>query len=304
MWGEHARLLADQSLTIFTRMVGRAADVSRLPVLIGLGALAVGGLVLAGSSRTSVASQRELRRWAFALLVSLTAIVATFATFIPAMLYYEPLGPGLATCIINIPIAAPLAVGVFAVLMLARVVIAGLLNLVRPNSGQIATVLVAAWFAVIVLNGIRDVRSDAHIWAIAAERDNHVLHVLTSDLPHPVLGSTVYTFGEAGTVAPGLPVFFSSFELANAVKIAYDRGDISAYPVVTEDDTVNCTQRGITVVAGSSPLNLPSPYSQSYFFDVPTGNYERIDSMAACTAALSTFHPGPYATTPTLQWSR
>jgi hypothetical protein len=166
-----------------------------------------------------------------------------------------------------------------------------------------ALVLIAGWFGVILVTGLQDVRHNGRIWAQAGDQDLHVLHVLTVDLSDPVHDSTLYTFGEAGTVAPGLPVFFSSFELTNAVKIAYHRGDISAYPVVTNDDVVKCGYRGITAVTGSTPLNRPSPYGQSYFVNVSTGARERIDSRAACSAALSTFLPGPYALSPTTQWS-
>jgi hypothetical protein len=302
MWGEHARLLGNQALTIFTRMLGPSSEGARGPELIALGVLAAAGILLTRSRHTSVASQRELRRWAFAFLVSLVAIVAAYTTYIPAMLYYEPLGPGLANHI-NIVIAVPLAVGVFAVLMFGKVTITELLSRLHWRAGQLTVALVAAWFVIIFVKGMQDVRSDGHIWAIAAARDQRELHILTSDLTHPVHGATVYTFGEAGTVAPGLPIFFSNFELRNAVKIAYDRGDISAYPVVTDDDVVNCHPWGITVDTGTIPLNSPSSYSQSYFFDVPTGRHERIESEATCTAALSSFRPGPYSTT-TLEWSR
>lgn len=302
MWGEHALSLGEQAVTIFTRILTQSTEDTRLPVLIGFIVLAVAGLLLSQSSRTSLATRRSLVRWALAFSISLVAIVACYAVYIPAMLYYEPLGTGLPSHI-NIVIAAPLAVGVFAVPMFAYIVISELLDRFRPKSGQFAVVLVALWFAVVFTTGIGDIRSDGRIWALAGDRDLHVLHVLTSDLPHPVGGSTLYTFGEAGTVATGLPIFFSSFELTNAVKFAYNRGDLSAYPVVTDDDTVDCAPQGITVVSDSIPLNQPSPYGRSYFFNVPTGSYERIKNTAACTAELSKFPPGPYARSPTAEWS-
>lgn len=302
MWGEHARLLSDQALTIFTRMLAQATEGTRLPVLIGLGLLATAGLLLSASRRTSQATRQGMRRWAIAFGVSLLAIVACYGTYVPAMLYYEPLGPGLPGHI-NIVIAAPLAVGVFAVVMFAWVVIAEVLDRLRPGTGRFALGLVVAWFAVVLVHGVRDVRSDGRIWAAAGHRGLHVLHVLRTDLAHPLHGSTIYTFGEAGTAAVGLPVFFSSFELTNAVKITYGRGDLSAYPVVIEDDVVSCGAQGITVLSGASRLNQPSPYGRSYFFDVPSGMHERIDTAKACTAALSKFHPGPYVSGPALPWS-
>jgi hypothetical protein len=301
MWAEHARLLGDQALTIFTRMLGPFSEGARNWELLALGLLAGVGLVV-GCTRASEASRRELVRWAFAFLVSAVAILAAYTTYVPAMLYYEPLGPGLATHI-NIVIAAPLAVGVFSVLMFARVVVAELLAGLRPRTVPLATALVAVWFAVIFANGIGGVRNDGHIWAVSGSRGEALLRVLTSDLRDPVHGSTVYTFEEAGTVAPGLPVFFSNFELTNAAKVAYHRGDVSAYPVVVEDDVLHCGPRSITVDAGNVALNLPSPYGRSYFFDVSAGKYAQIDSLAACNTTLSDFHPGPYSSGTTLKWS-
>jgi hypothetical protein len=94
MWGEHARLLGDQALTIFTRAVTQSAEGTRLPVLVVLAVLAVAGLLLARSRASSPATLRGLHRWGLAFGVSLLAIVVAYATYVPAMLYYEPLGPG------------------------------------------------------------------------------------------------------------------------------------------------------------------------------------------------------------------
>ncbi len=303
MWGYHARLIGDQALTIATGMLDQSSGAIRVPVLIALAGLALAGGVVARSPRTSIGTRNGLRRWGAAVCISIVAIVACFATYIPAMLYYEPSGPGLPSHI-DIVIAAPLAVAVFGVLMFAWVVIAELLSRVRISVSRYALALVAVWFAVIFVHGMHGVRQDGRIWAAAGDRDLHLLHVLTADLSHPAHGSTIYTFGEAGTMAVGLPLFFSSFELTSAVKIAYDRGDLSAYPVVEADDVVHCAPKGITVVAGSTPLSRPSPYGMSYFFSVASGNSERIESVEACINALSTFRPGPYAVEPMPEWSK
>lgn len=302
MWAEHARTIASQTLTIFASTVWPLSDDDRSLTLAGVAVVLTAGFVLWRRGSISLDSRHQLQRWGLAFLICLAAIVACYAVYVPAMVYYEPLDPGLATHI-NIVIAAPLAVGMFSVLMLARVVLVELLDGLGPYVGAIAMAIAVAWFAVIVIDGTKDVRSDAHIWALAVGKATHVLHVLTTDLPNPTRGATVYTFGEAGTVAPGLPIFFTSWEQNSAVKIAYNRPDLSSYPVVVNGMTPNCTSQGVTVSVGSVGINLPSPYSKSYFFDIPSGHYERIDDMAACTAALSTFHPGPYVDT-SLEWSQ
>ncbi len=302
-WGEHARLLGDQALTIFTRMLGPFSDSARPFELAGLGMLALVGFFLWMRKRTSNGSRHELQRWAFTVFICLVATIAIYVAYIPASLYYLPLAPGLASRI-NIAAAAPLAIGVVAVLMFARVVIAELLNGLLPHSRQVVGAFAAAWFAVIASAGVSDVRSNAHIWALAAARDYDVLHVLTKQLPNPVSGSTVYTFGEAGEVVLGVPIFSALWELRSAVKVAYSRGDVSAYPIIVGISSLDCRSDGVAVGAGAVALTPPSRYGQSYLFDVPSGHYERIDSAAACTAALSRFHPGPYIATTLLAWSQ
>jgi hypothetical protein len=273
----------------------------RTPVLIAVGLLLSAGALIWRGRATPDPTKTALRRWYYALLVALVSIAAIYATYVPAMLYYEPLGPGLATHI-NVPIVASLAVAVFSVVMIAQAVGAHALGHLSPRLAVLPLLISVAWLAAIVVDGARNVRHDAKLWNVAASHDYHVLHVLTSVLPHPVGDATIYTFGEAGTAAPGLPVFFSSFELANAVKIAYGRGDISGYPVVVENDVANCRPNGVSVSVGSVPLNSPSPYGRSYFFDVPSRRFQRITGFAECQAALTVFHPGPYALG-ALKWS-
>jgi hypothetical protein len=302
MWLKHANLIAGQALTIFTRMLGPLSANDRTLGLAGVGVLATTCFVLWRRGNITANSRRELQRWGFTFLVCLAAIIAVYTVFVPAMLYYEPLGLGLATHI-NSAIAAPLAIGVFAVLMLTKIVCVELFDGFIPRLGYVVVALVVAWYAVIAVGSLKDVRSDAHIWALASARDYHVLHVLTTDLPHPVYGATVYTFDEAGTVAIGMPIFYTSWEQNSAVKVAYGRSDLSSYPMVAYGLQPTCTAKGVTASVESTVVNSPSPYGQSYFLDIASGHYERINSEAACAAALSRFPLGPYAISMPLEWS-
>jgi hypothetical protein len=302
MWLEHANLIAGQALTIFTKMLGPLSANDRTLGLAGVGVLATACFVLWRRGNITANSRRELQRWGFTFLVCLAAIIAVYVVFVPAMLYYEPLGLGLATHI-NSGIVAPLAIGVFAILMLTKVICVELFDGLIPRMGYIATALVVAWYAAIALGSVKSVRSDAHIWALAAAKNYHVMHVLTTDLPQPANDSTVYTFGEAGTVAIGMPIFYTSWEQNSAIKVAYGRPDLSSYPMVADGLQPTCTAKGVTASVGSVVVNSPSPYGRSYFFDIASGQYERINSATACSAALSQFPIGPYAISKPLEWS-
>ncbi len=301
-WGEHANLLAGQALTVFTRMLGPLSAGDRTLGLSGVGALGVACVVLWRRGNMTAAHRRDLKRWAVTFLICVLAIAASYAVFVPAMLYYEPLGPGLATHI-NAVIAVPLAVSVFAVIMLARIVGQELIGSGSPRVGCLLLAMAVAWYGTIAIESTKNVRSDGRIWAAASSRDYHVLHVLTTALPHPVRDATIYTFGEAGTVAPGMPIFFTSWEQENAVKIAYGRADVSSFPVVVDGIQASCGSLGISAMVGVTAVNAPTAYGRSYFFDVPTGRYEQIESRADCNSALSRFDAGPYVTTPALEWS-
>jgi hypothetical protein len=302
MWLEHANLIAGQALTIFTKMLGPLSTNDRALGLTGVGILATACFVLWRRGNITANSRRELQRWGLTFLVCLAAIIAIYTVFVPAMLYYEPLGLGLATHI-NSGTAAPLAIGIFAVLMLTKTVCVELFDGLIPRLGYVVMVLVVTWYAVIVVDSLKSVRSDAHIWALASARDYHVLHVLTTDLPRPAYGATVYTFSEAGTVAVGMPIFYTSWEQNSAVKVAYGRPDLSSYPMVADGLQPTCTTKGVTASIGSTVVNPPSPYGMSYFFDIANGHYKRINSEAACAAALSQFPIGPYSISMPLEWS-
>lgn len=301
-WGEHAHLIADQALTIFTQMLGPLGGSNRSLELIGMAVVATGAFVLWAKGNISPGSRPELERWGVTFGVCLIATIAGYAVFVPAMLYYEPLGPGLAAHI-NIVTAAPLAGAIFAMLMLARIALLELVGRHRQRLGLLITAVIVIWYASIVIDSGLDVRNDAHIWALASERDYDVLHTLTTDLPHPVHNATIYTFGEAGTVAPGLPIFFTSWELNNAVKVAYHRSDLSAYPMVTDGMQPTCTPHGVMASVEATPVNSPSAYDLSYFVDIAGGKYALINNMVTCTAALSRFQIGPYALT-SLLWAQ
>jgi hypothetical protein len=302
MWWEHAHLIGDQALTIFTQLLVPIPASDRSAVLIGTGMIIAAGFALWIRGDLADSSRLALKRWIVALGVSVTSIIAGYSVFVPAMLYYEPLGPGLATHI-NAVTAAPLAVAIFAVLMIAQIVVAELIGQHRPHVGIVALAVATIWYAAIVIDAGSDVRSNAHIWALASERDDHVLHVLRQDLSKPVLDATIYTFGEAGTVAPGLPIFFTSWELNNAIKVAYDRPDLSAFPIVTNGIQAICERGGILPSVGSTPVNGPSAYGRSYFMNISNGKYMLIKDMAACTAAMSRFPIGAYALT-SLEWEQ
>jgi hypothetical protein len=300
-WLTHANLIASQALTIITHLLGPLSSANES---VGVGILCtLAGATIALLTRgdISAACRHVLRRWGFAVLLSAAALVIGYAVFVPASLYYEPLGPGLATHI-NAESTIPLAVLICGIFMLARAVSAELLRHWRHAAFAI-TVVVIGWYSVVAIESTIASRHNAQIWAAASAQDFNVLNLLLRDLPHPIRHATVYTFGAPGTVALGMPIFYTSWEQNSAIKLAYDRSDLSSYPIVTNGLAIHCGAAGITAVTENIAVNAPSRYGYSYFLDLQTSHSQLIRSAAECAHQDALMPAGPYEATPPMSWS-
>lgn len=299
-WWSRAELIYGQAMTIFSAMVVPFANGSHA-VLFGLLAVLVAlGSLIWRRSATSSSTRGALRRWGVTLAIAVVAAAVGWGTYIPSS-YYLPLGEGIGSRI-NIVADAPVAAAVFAVIMLAKTIFGELVFAVssnrsplnRRNAFSVAAIVAFAWFAYVAVDGALDVRRDASLWTLSASDQYRILGLLKYEIPHPVHDSEIDTFGAPGMDAPGLPIFLQSWELNSAVKIAYDRPDLTGFPVLAGLSSVACEAHAVGIDVGSTPEALPSPYGHTYFVNTTTGAAELIRSRASCLAAVTVFPPGPY----------
>jgi hypothetical protein len=302
-WPEHLHLIANDALTIFTSTLAPFAG-SRTAVLLGLAALAAAGALAWRLPRTTTTGRAALRRWAITAGLAAVAVIVPLMVYVPSMLYYEPLAPGLGNHI-NISTAAPLAVLIVAVIMFAVTTLTELGRGVfsaRPTwvTYPVLT-LGAVWFAAVVVDGVTDVRNNANIWNAASAGQIQILTAVKHSVKTPVRNATILTFGAQASVAAGMPTFFSSFELNSAVKVWYGRSDVQGFPVVAGVTSVSCLPTGIQVLAGGV-LESTSRYGQTYFVDVPQNRALLVANERSCRTRLSSFPPGLFAIQP-LSWA-
>jgi hypothetical protein len=301
-WWSRAELIYGQALTIFSATLMPFAEGDHLALFLLIGGLALAGALVWRRSTTAHATRTVLKRAAIAFAIAVVAAVAGWGTFIPSS-YYAPLGEGIGTRI-NLVADAPLAVAAVSVIMYASALLREFVTAIFAKRATLArlrplaavALLGWAWLGYVVIDGAIDVRHDASLWTVSATQQYRLLGLLKYEVPHPVASSQFDTFGEAGMAAPGLPIFVQSWELNSAVKIAYDRPDLTGYPIVAGVDSIVCESNMVAVeTPAATPFGTPSRYGHTYFVDAVTGAHELILSRAGCEAAAASFPPGPYA---------
>jgi hypothetical protein len=302
-WPEHLRLIADQTLTIFTSTLAPFVG-SRTAVLLGLAAIAVAGALIWRLPHTTAAGRDALRRWAITSGLAAVAVIAPLMIYVPGMLYYEPLAPGLGNHI-NVPTAASLAVLIVAIIMFTMTAVTELGRGVvsaHPRLGTYPAVALAlVWLGAVAVDGARAVRNNEKIWNAASAWQIQILAAIKHSIRTPVHNATFLTFEAPGAVAPGMPTFYSSFELEGAVKVLFNRSDLNGYPVISGVSSVTCLPAGVQVESGGV-VESTSPYGRTYFVDVAGTRSLLVTSERSCRTQLPSFPPGPFAVS-LLSWA-
>jgi hypothetical protein len=307
-WFAHFKMIYSDALTILSATVVPFGNGSHALILVLVAVLLVASVVLWRRPATAAATRRELRRWGVTFGICVAGAFAGWFTYVPSTWAYRPLEPG-NTAHINIVVDAPLAAGTFALIMVARAIVLELLSSSRlgrgrnaPRAARAALVLALAWFAYVAVDGALDVRHNASIWTSAQTQEYNVLSVIKDALPQLPRNSTVVTFAEPATVAPGMPVFVLPWELTDAIKDVYNRPDINAYPILQDLSSVECGPHNMLAVEEGAPMGPAFDYGHAFFVDIATRQASFIANQAACQAIAATYPAGPYDLGP-VNWS-
>jgi hypothetical protein len=206
---------------------------------------------------------------------------------VPADPYYTPYPTGMAN-----RINALASVGL-VVLLYATVATAGLL------AGPLMRWQSRAWGLVPVVCGALLLGAyaktlDDHMktWDTAFAAEMAMLGQLRHVVPSPPPDATLITFGAPSYQALGVPVFAASWDLDGAVKIQYNRGDLSAFPML-EGMEMRCSGDAMVAMQGETAVSHRVRYGSAFLIDVPTGRVERPANASSCRRDLPRFAPGP-----------
>src|SRR5438093_6808841 len=260
--------------TVFPIDAGRAVKGVVLALVLAL--------VLLALRRRDAADWNTYRPWLLAGAASAIAIASTYVVFLGKGLY--PLSPGRDNRV-NVFAALPWTLLVYAILAVGA-------TLACSRLGRAASApLVAAAVAVLLGGGyVVKVEHDASRWERASDLEQPVLSALRS-LPAVRPGTTVYTFGYPGQVAPEIYIFAKVYDLDGAAKLVLDDGSVKAYPVV-RPTRLSCGARAVIPHGVHFGPDTSSPYGRALFLDVPAKNAVRIEDRSICRRELARFVPG------------
>jgi hypothetical protein len=248
----------------------------------------------------------DLRRWLLTAAAALACVGAAYAALVPSA-YPTALKPGLENRF-NILAALPMVVLAYALVMVAATLAGRVLGVPRRRLGVVCAVAACLLGAGYLVRTERDETR----WDRAAAFASRVLRAVEAQ-PRPPSGTTVYSFRHPAQTAPGVPVFFDTWDMNGAVRLVWGDPTLRGFPVYDgarfscDRDSIRPlllpTPRGRldTPSAEQDPRNGPywgparaAPYGRALFVDVPSGRGELIRDQGQCRSATRRYRPGPF----------
>ena len=285
----HARLLADQGVTLFTAAlvpIGRPHH--RAIVISVLAVLVVAAVLAARAPRTGAKARGELRRWLGLAVAGGLLVAAAYAVYVPGpVAFYQPLAEGSDNRVNGLA-GVGLVIVAYAMIMLAATLAAR--GLRRPQAAPLVGLALAA---VLLSQYSQRVRQDVRAWDAAAGSQREQLAELEAG-GRPPKGTALYVFGGKGVTAPGVYAFRVTWDLDGAVKLLWDDPSLRAYPIFA-GTVMDCGKSGVVPIGpgnGNGPLQA-SGYGLTTFVDLRTDRRASVPSRQACRSLQPTFVPGP-----------
>lgn len=286
----HGRAIAEGARVLFTTVV-LPLNSANWYILALLALIPAGALLAWRALREGDPARPELLRWLLAMAGGLVVVALGYAIYAPGTDYYTPLGPGIGNRVNAVPSIGWVLVLYAGFMLLATMATRGL-----PRARLAASAFAGLACALIAIGWLKPVHDYSDHFTRAYEEDVRVLATMKRSLPQPRPESTIWTFGQAVEVVPGVPIFGNSWDMTSSVKLTYDDPtlvSLVAYP----ETTFECGRS--TVEPGGPRWDLEpdglygSRYGKTYFVDTNTGKVTRIDSPAQCRQARREFAPSP-----------
>ena len=277
---DHLRLIGDQGLDVLA--------LSALPLGPARTTLVVGVLAFLAGTAAARSADPALRRWLLLGAAGLAVTVLGWVIFTPAHPYYSPSPLGYTN-----RVNALAGVGLVLLVYSALGVAGALLGRLRPGIARLATATTLVLAAVLGAAYLHVLDRHADHWVQAFRLQMGGLGQLRAALPDPPPGTVLLTAGYPAFQAPGVPVFSSSWDLNNAVRLQYDRPDLQAYPLIP-GAALSCTARGVLITGAGFDGTPPAPYGKAVLFDLGTGRHVAPADRTSCARAVPAFPPGEY----------
>jgi hypothetical protein len=272
---DHARLIADQGLTVAARTVEPFGSPQRALVGTGVAVLVSVGLLVA--ERTSHPELRsDLSQWLLVAGAGVAVAVGGWVVLAPSDAYYSPPQAGIGN-----------RINVLAGLGLALLTVA----LIRLG----VSLALRSWPSAGVESSDRDDARGRSVrrrlpqpggWGSCCRGARSPAGGRRAERPPGLDESYAARLNDHCTcfslqVAPGVPVFAASWDLDGAVKLLWRDPSLTGWPAPAHG--VSCTRKGVLVPV-VAPNRPPGRYRRTFVVDLPSSHATRVDSPSACRA--------------------
>lgn len=255
-------------------------------LLLAAAALAAGVAVYLRHRRSGGGEEGwGLHGWLLLAAAGLVVTVLGWTIYIPADPYYTPTIFGVGNRV-NALAGYGLVILAYALIGIACSVLAEFLPAARRYVAYavpvLAVVLGAAYVHVL----------DRHIgvWEDAYSIQRAAIAKLKATYPKLPPESTVFTSGFPAYLSPGVPIFAASWDENGMIKLEYDDGSLSAFPM-TEGMTVVCGPDGISL-QGPGAVPVVSPYGKARLLNLGDGEHVTPRNRRQCLAVAGRYVPG------------
>lgn len=257
-------------------------------VLALLGALYAGGAVVYFTK----SHQREdgewgLKQWLLLASAGLAIAVLGWVMFIPADPYYTPSVYGF-TNRVNALSGLGLAVAAYAALGIGMTLVV----LFAPRVRRLAPAIVVVLGLALGAAYVHVVERHSGIWGMAYRAERQGMDQIKRAFPDLPPETTVIASGYPAYQTLGVPIFASTWDLNGMIKLEYNDGSLSAFPLTSGLELV-CRVGGVGMRGVEEAPPTVAPYGKVRLLDLQTGRRSAPRNQRQCRTVAGNYVPGP-----------
>jgi hypothetical protein len=277
---EHAHLIFSQSATLLTKSLLPYGTPRNATVLAMLGAIAMLTFVVSYMLSPGNEARQMLLRWLGIMVAGVLLIGLGYIFLVPSNLYYVPLQLGIGNRVNDIA-----AIG-YALVVYAAVALVGTLVFRElPHSRFLVGLLTALITVVIGIGYARQIDTDEAAWHQSIVLQGVILTTLRTHISPPPRGTNLITLDAPIEAAPGVTVFYATWDLNAAVQLLWNDPTLKAYPMAPGLH-ITCNPTQLLIGTSGSPPSWQATYPAD-IVDVAAGTVFSANSAPACIYAAT-----------------
>jgi hypothetical protein len=277
---EHAHVIFSQSATLLTHSLLPYGTPRNSTVLGMLGAIITLAIVVLNMLRPSSEARRMLLRWLIIGGTGVLLIGLGYVFLVPSNIYYVPLQFGIGNRVNDVA-----SIGYALVVYAATALVGTLVFRELPHSSLLVGTLTAFVTLVVGVGYVRHIDTDEAAWHQSIVLQRTILTTLRTHISPPMHDTTIITLNAPIEAAPGVTVFYASWDLDGAVQLLWNDPTLKAYPMAP-GMRITCTTAQLLINASGSPSSWQATYPAD-MVDIATGTVFSVNSRSACVDAAT-----------------